>query len=115
QIRHLAAPNDLHLDPNETYSFNIPEPERSGFEARHKKYTGLDKNLLLRVALVSFGDGTGWELGEPRDKRSKVEAGETSKKKATLSRVQSTKLPELMTHTKPMPHLQSKASAATMV
>lgn len=81
QIRHLADPTDPHLDPNATYSFTIPEPERSGFEARHKKHPGLDENLLLRIALVSFGDGTGWELGEPRDKRSKVEAADASPKK----------------------------------
>jgi hypothetical protein len=74
QIRHLADPADPHLDPNAIYSFTIPEPERSGFEARHKKYPGLDKNLLFRIALVSFGDGTGWELGEPREKKTKVSA-----------------------------------------
>lgn len=74
QIRHLADPKDLHLEPNATYVFTIPEPERSGFEARHKKYPGLDNNLVFRVSLVSFGDGTGWELGEPRDKKTKVSA-----------------------------------------
>jgi len=72
RIRHVADPKDPHLDPDETYVFTLPEPERSGFEGRHKKHPGLDKNILFRVALVSFGDGTGWELGEPRDKRKKT-------------------------------------------
>lgn len=117
QIKHLAAPNDLHLDPNETYLFTIPEPERSGFEARHKKHLGLDKNLIFKIALVSFGDGTGWELGEPRDKRPKAEAMEASPKKKTLPYVVSApnqKGPGLMTLFKLMPQLQSKASAAIM-
>jgi hypothetical protein len=72
-ISHLADPEDLHLDPDKTYVFTLPEPERSGFEARHKKYPGLDKNLVFTIALVSFGDGTGWQSGEPRDKRKKTE------------------------------------------
>lgn len=77
QIRHLADPEDLHLEPDETYVFTLPEPERSGFEARHKKYPGLDKNLVFTIALVSFGDGTGWQSGEPRDKRKKTSALKT--------------------------------------
>lgn len=71
RISHLADPEDLHLGPNEKYSFTLPESIRIGFEARHKKYPGLDKNLIFRIALVSFGNGTGWEAGEPRDKRKK--------------------------------------------
>lgn len=71
QIRHLAGHEDLHLDPDETYVFTLPEPERSGFEARHKKEPGRDKNLSFYIAQVSFGDGTGWEASELRDQRKK--------------------------------------------
>lgn len=74
RISHLADPADEHLAPGEKYIFTFPERERIGFEARHKKYPGRDKNLRFWIALVSFGDGTGWELGEPRDKRKKPPA-----------------------------------------
>ncbi|MBC8031586.1 MAG: hypothetical protein H7Z16_15995 [Pyrinomonadaceae bacterium] len=77
RIRRIADPNDEHLDPGEKYVFTLPEPEGSGFEVRHKQYPGRDENLLFYVALVSFGDGTGWELGDPRDKRKKASALET--------------------------------------
>jgi hypothetical protein len=70
-ITHLADANDPHLAPGETYIFTIPEPERTGFQARHKKYPDLDKNLLFRFGLISFGDGTGFEVGEPRDFRER--------------------------------------------
>jgi hypothetical protein len=37
--------------------------------------------VVLEVALVSFGDRTGWELGQPRDKRNISAAGDLPKKK----------------------------------
>jgi hypothetical protein len=70
-ITHLADATDTHLDPGETYVFTIPEPERTGFQGRHKKYPGLDMSLLFRFGLISFGDGTGFEVGEPRDFRER--------------------------------------------
>jgi hypothetical protein len=68
-VSHLADPKDEHLEPDEKYVFTLPEPQRSGFEDRYKRHPELAKNLQFWVALVSFGDGTGWELGEQRDKR----------------------------------------------
>lgn len=86
RISHLANPDDEHLDPDKSFVFTLPESIRIGFEARHKKYAGLDKNLLFRIALVSFGDGTGWEAGEPRDKRKRspehLERSELKKKRS---------------------------------
>jgi hypothetical protein len=71
QIIQLADPEDPHIEPGEGYVFTIPEPFRTNFEGRHKRYPDLDKNLLLRFAVVSFGDGTGFEVGEPRDLRGR--------------------------------------------
>lgn len=68
-ISHLADPDDEHLDPEKSYIFKFPDDLRAGFEKRHKENPGVDKNVVLEVALVSFGDRTGWELGQPRDKR----------------------------------------------
>jgi hypothetical protein len=66
-IRRLAEPEDTHLDPDETYVFTIPELHRRGFEGRDRKFPNAYKNFRLDVMLVSFGDGTGWEVGEPRN------------------------------------------------
>jgi hypothetical protein len=71
QIIQLADPGDPHIAPGEIYVFTIPEPFRTNFEGRHKRYPNLDKNLLLRFAVISFGDGTGFEVGEPRDFRGR--------------------------------------------
>ena len=72
RIDHLSDPDDAHIDPGKTYVFKVSEPYRQGFEGRHKRYPNLDKNLLLRFAVISFGDGTGFEVGEPRDRRGKT-------------------------------------------
>lgn len=86
RIRRIADSKDLHLDPGETYVFTVPVMFRKGFEARHKKYTGLDKNLLLRFALISFGDGTGFEVGEPRDLRLKKSSSLEATESHTLKK-----------------------------
>jgi hypothetical protein len=80
-ISHLADPDDEHLDPEKSYVFKFPEELRAGFEKRHKENPGVDKNVVLEVALVSFGDRTGWELGQPRDKRNISAASDQPKKK----------------------------------
>lgn len=71
-IRRIAEAEDPHLNPDEIYVFTIPEPHRRGFEGRHKKFPAAYRNFRLDVMLVSFGDGTGWEVGEPRDKRKQL-------------------------------------------
>ena len=62
RIENLADPGDPHIDPDKSYVFTLPEPERIAFEATLKKYPGRDKNLLLGIALVNFGDGTGFDV-----------------------------------------------------
>jgi hypothetical protein len=65
-IKNVAGPEDPHLDPDETYVFTIDEGCRRGLEGQDPSFY---KKLRLDIMLVSFGDGTGWEVGEPRDKR----------------------------------------------
>jgi hypothetical protein len=88
QIIQLADPGDPQIEPGEVYVFTIPEPFRTNFEGRHKRYPNLDKNLLLRFAVISFGDGTGFEVGEPRDFRGRkvsvFEGSSTEELKKTI-------------------------------
>ncbi|MDQ1636854.1 MAG: hypothetical protein QOF62_193 [Pyrinomonadaceae bacterium] len=88
QIIQIAEPGDPHIEPGEVYAFTIPEPFRTNFEGRHKRYPNLDKNLLLRFAVISFGDGTGFEVGEPRDLRGRkvsvFEGSSTQELKKTI-------------------------------
>jgi hypothetical protein len=70
-IRNIADLNDPHLDPDETYVFTIDESYRRGLEGQNPAFY---KKFRLDIMLVSFGDGTGWEVGEPRDKRKKQSA-----------------------------------------
>ncbi|MBA2706083.1 MAG: hypothetical protein H0U60_19795 [Blastocatellia bacterium] len=89
KIMQLADTEDPHIDPGEVYVFTIPEPFRTGFEGRHKRYPDLDKNLLLRFAVISFGDGTGFEVGEPRDFRGrKVSIFEGSSTQESKKKIQ---------------------------
>jgi hypothetical protein len=70
-IKNIAEPDDPHLDPDETYVFTIDEGFRRGLEGQDPAFY---KKLRLDIMLVSFGDGTGWEVGEPRDKRKRQSA-----------------------------------------
>jgi hypothetical protein len=70
-IGEFADPEDIHLDPGKTYVFTIPEDLRKGLEDRTQKYPGVHKKMVLKFALISFGDGTGFEVGEKRDLRWK--------------------------------------------
>jgi hypothetical protein len=70
-IRALADGQDLHLEPGETYVFTIPEMYKKGLKAKHEKFPELTKNLIIRFARISFGDGTGFEVGRPRDYKNK--------------------------------------------
>ena len=71
-IKNVAEPDDPHLDPDETFVFTIDESYRPGLEGQNSAFY---KKFRLDIMLVSFGDGTGWEIGEPRDKRKKQSAG----------------------------------------
>lgn len=70
-IKNVAGPDDPHLDSDEIYVFTIDEGFRRGLEGQDPAFY---KKLRLDIMLVSFGDGTGWEIGEPRDKRKKASA-----------------------------------------
>ncbi|MFN2498410.1 MAG: hypothetical protein ABR557_04915 [Pyrinomonadaceae bacterium] len=125
RIDHLADPDDAHIDPRKTYVFTIPEPFRQGFEGRHKRYPDLDKTLLLRFAVISFGDGSGFEVGEPRDHKGKtmpafeVSNGRVLKKRLLiaacprwLEQHQAQRAPEDIRH---MPRPYFKADVGTLV
>jgi len=68
-ISWYADPGDKHLAPGETYVFTIPEMYRKGLKAKHEKHKEVTKNLELEIAMISFGDGTGFEAGMSRDYR----------------------------------------------
>ncbi|MDT4951969.1 MAG: hypothetical protein QOJ02_107 [Acidobacteriota bacterium] len=70
-ISWYAEPEDKHLAPGETYVFTIPEMYRKGLKAKHEKHKEVTKNLELEIAMISFGDGTGFEAGMSRDYRGK--------------------------------------------
>ena len=55
-------PSDVPIQPGETYTFKIPEPEQRGWEW-HKKneHTPDPKKLILQFGSLSFGDGTGYD------------------------------------------------------
>jgi predicted Abi (CAAX) family protease len=40
---------------------------KKGLKAKHEKLQGLTKNLTIRFARISLGDGTGFIGGQPRD------------------------------------------------
>lgn len=68
-VKKLATPDDISLQPGETYVFKIPDGWVKGFE--HMKR---EKNLRpeqtsrmeLEFSIISFGDGTGYIAGEKR-------------------------------------------------
>lgn len=70
-IAKPAAVEDKHLRPGENYIFTIPEMYRKGLKAKHEKFQDLTKNLLIRFAMINFGDGTGFEAGRSLDLRGK--------------------------------------------
>lgn len=68
-VSRLATPEDVPLEPGETYVFKIPDSRVLGLE--HIKRTeslphdATDK-LDLEFDTISFGDGTGYIAGEKR-------------------------------------------------
>ncbi len=68
-VRRIAAPEDPHLDPSETFIFTIPEQFKKGLKAMHEKSPQATKKLLLRFSIISFGDGTGFWIDQLRDFR----------------------------------------------
>ena len=70
-IEKGANPTDEHLDPGKTYVFTVPEVFRKGLAAKQKKFPSAMKKLELDFAVISFGDGTGFEAEQPTDFRGK--------------------------------------------
>jgi hypothetical protein len=66
-----ADPEDAHIAPGETYVFTVPELFKKGLKAKHEKFPEYTKNLVLRFAVINFGDGTGFIAGESRDYRGR--------------------------------------------
>lgn len=67
-----ANPEDPHIAPGETYTFIIGELFRKGLDAKHKRSPETMKKFVLEFHLISFGDGTGFEVGQPREFRGKT-------------------------------------------
>ncbi|MEN3333557.1 MAG: hypothetical protein V7641_2922 [Blastocatellia bacterium] len=63
-----AAATDKSIRPGEKYIFKIPEPDRKGMElylAKSNRSVSEITKVTLRIYELSFGDGTGFEMGEP--------------------------------------------------
>ena len=72
EIERLSEPDDTHLDPGESYIFTIPESLQKGLGAKQRKIPDEMLNLVVRFETISFGDGTGFEVGQPRDLKWKA-------------------------------------------
>ena len=70
-IDRYSDPEDEHIAPGETYVFTIPEIDRKGLAARHKKFPEGNNNFVLEFAIINFGDRTGFIAGQSRDYRGK--------------------------------------------
>jgi hypothetical protein len=70
-IDRYSNPEDEHLKPGETYVFTIPEIDRKGLAVRHKKFPEGNNNFVLELAIINFGDGTGFIAGQSRDYRGR--------------------------------------------
>lgn len=69
-IRRVGDPQDPHLNPGDTYVFTIPERARKGLKIQHERAAENFKRLELHFGVISFGDGTGFEVGDFTDYRS---------------------------------------------
>ncbi len=71
-IRAIGDPQDPHLNPGDTYVFTTLPQYRKGIKIQHEKAADEFKRLELHFDLISFGDGTGFEVGDFTDHRSKT-------------------------------------------
>jgi hypothetical protein len=63
-----AASTEKSIQPGEKYIFKIPEPHWAGMEshlAKRNISVSVITKISLRIYGLSFGDGTGFEMGEP--------------------------------------------------
>jgi hypothetical protein len=68
-IAVLAASQDPHIDPGQTYVFTIPEKMAKGLAIQHERASHEFKKLDFHIDIISFGDRTGFEIGHPIDLR----------------------------------------------
>jgi hypothetical protein len=65
---NYAAATEKSIRPGEKYVFKIPEPNRKALEsylAKSNMSVSAITKVTLRIYELSFGDGTGFEMGEP--------------------------------------------------
>jgi hypothetical protein len=60
-VDYQASPEDVPLQPGETYVFSFPEAKQLNWERFRQRENKPDaKRLILHFELLSFGDGTGF-------------------------------------------------------
>jgi len=70
-VARIADPQDPHVDPGKTLVLTIPEYFREGLKGQHERSPGRYKKFEFRFNVISFGDGTGFELERLGDYRRK--------------------------------------------
>lgn len=78
-IRVVGDPDDPHLNPGDSYVFTIEEKYRKGLGSRHERSPELFKHMEFRFNVISFGDSTGFEVGDPTDYRHIKKSSESKK------------------------------------
>jgi len=88
-------PQDAHLNPGDTYVFTIEEKYKKGLAIRHERSPESFKHMEFRFNLISFGDRTGFEVGDPTDYRNvKKPSGDGKKHHAGKIRASPTSVPQ---------------------
>jgi len=77
-IARIAEPEDEHLEPGQKTILVVSEIYRKGLLVKQKKTPNNLKRLEFSFEIISFGDGTGFEVGEFRDVRKKHSAPQLS-------------------------------------
>jgi hypothetical protein len=59
-INERPTPDDVPINPGETYTFRIEEKMLKGWEGFQAEYSANPKKFHLKLSLITFGDGTGF-------------------------------------------------------
>jgi hypothetical protein len=78
-VKRVADSQDPHVDPGKTVILTIPEQYRKGLQVKHERSPESMKRLEMHFGVISFGDGTGFEVEHLRDYRVKDSHSETKK------------------------------------
>lgn len=70
-IAVLADPQAPHIDPGQTYVLTIPPKYAKSLGRKHGKAPEEFKKLNFHIDIISFGDGTGFEVERFTDSRIK--------------------------------------------